>query len=111
MRPLRRLPGIRFESRAQPLPEALPRMDVAAFVGLAAAGPIDVPVAVEDPRQFADVFGEEPELAWDRARGVPERAHLGAAVRAFFRNGGARCWVVRVARGAVANRFALPGLA
>lgn len=39
-------------------------------------------------------------------------AHLGQAVEAFFRNGGRRCWVVRVADRVQAqtNRFALPGL-
>ena len=35
----RRLPGIAFEARPPPLDEALPRMDVAVFVGFAASGP------------------------------------------------------------------------
>ena len=37
---VRRLPGFRFETQAPPLPEVLPRMDIAVFVGFAAAGPL-----------------------------------------------------------------------
>src|SRR2546430_253667 len=40
--PVRRLPGFRFEAQNAPLDEALPRMDVALFVGFAASGAIDV---------------------------------------------------------------------
>jgi hypothetical protein len=97
-------------------------MDVAAFVGLAASGPLHVPVPVEDPARFTEIFGADPVLAWDRQRGQWATAHLGAAVRAFFRNGGRRCWVVRVAEtekevglqppatAAASNRFIAPGL-
>ncbi len=59
----RKLPGIRFETTAPPTPEVLPRMDIAAFVGFAASGPIDLPVPVEDAVQFADVFGADAPLA------------------------------------------------
>jgi hypothetical protein len=116
----RRLPGIRFEVAAPPLPEELPRMDVAAFVGFAASGPIDVPVAVEDIAQFHAIFGEDVPIAWEASRGATVYGNLAAAVRAFFRDGGERCWVVRVARRpdsrrrdvapARANVFRLPGL-
>jgi len=107
-----RLPGVAFEVQP-PAPEAiLPRMDVAAFVGFAASGPLHTPVPVEDPARFREIFGPDPELAWDEERGVMERAHLGAAVEAFFRNGGRRCWIVRVAgRRAWTHRFLVPGLA
>jgi hypothetical protein len=47
VRAVRRLPGIRFEASAPPLDEVLPRMDIAAFVGFAASGPVHLPVAVE----------------------------------------------------------------
>jgi hypothetical protein len=109
----RRLPGIRFETTAPPTPEVLPRMDIAAFVGFAASGPIDVPVPVEDAAQFADVFGADAPLAWNGARGEQLYAYLGPAVRAFFRNGGKRCWVVRVAdtRRARSDLFPISGLA
>lgn len=106
-----RLPGVRFEARTPTADEALPRMDIAVFVGFAASGPLHAPVAVEDPARFAAVFGDDLPLAWDHERGERVCAHLAPAVRAFFRNGGRRCWVVRVAGpGAVANRFAIPGL-
>jgi hypothetical protein len=112
-RTLRRLPGVHFERQAPPLQEVLPRMDIAGFVGFAASGPLDVPVPVEDPTQFARVFGTDTPIAWDRRRGESAPGLLGPAVRAFFRNGGRRCWVVRVAnRGdAKADLFALPGVA
>lgn len=115
-----RLPGIRFETQAPPLSEVLPRMDVAVFVGFAASGPLDVPVAVESAAQFTAIFGADTPLAWDRQRSVQLQASLAPAVRAFFRNGGRRCWVVRVARRvatasyplnhARANLFPVPGL-
>jgi hypothetical protein len=111
-RAARRLPGLAFESRSPRLPETLPRMDVTAFVGFAAAGPLDTPVALEDPAAFADLYGDDATLAWDRELGEPVRGNLGPAVRAFFRNGGRRAFVVRVAGATAAtNHFPVPGLA
>jgi hypothetical protein len=108
----RRLPGIRFEARPREPELVLPRMDVAAFVGIAASGPLHVPVAVEDPGQFEALFGRDAQLAWDEEAGAQTRALLAPAVRAFFRNGGRRCWVVRVARlDAAFAWFEVPGLA
>ncbi len=116
MEPLPRLPGLTFETPPQVVATALPRMDVTALVGLAAAGPLHVPVAVADASRFRDVFGvagRDLELAWDDERGEVRRAHLGAAVEGFFAGGGRSCWVVRVADEgtAVRHRFPLPGLA
>jgi hypothetical protein len=106
-----RLPGITFETRTPPVQSPLPRMDIAGFVGFAAAGPINVPVAVEEPARFHDIFREDLILARDDRSRQPVYAELPAAVRAFFRNGGVRCWIVRVAgKEAVENRFVLPGL-
>lgn len=82
-------------------------MDVAGFVGFAAAGPLNVPVAVEDSASFAEVFGGDAPLAWDAVRGEQTIAQLAPAARAFFRNGGRRAWIVRVA-GAGAQRALLP---
>ena len=105
------LPGITFQASPPPLRDRLPRMDVAALVGFASAGPLDTPVAVEDEVRFRAIFGDDLALAWDDQAGAPHRAWLGPAVRAFFRNGGRRCWVVRVAGAtAAANRFAVPGM-
>jgi hypothetical protein len=108
-----RLPGITFKVAAPPPAEVLPRMDIAGFVGFANSGPIGVPVAVQDAAQFAAVFGEDAPIAWDPVHGEQAYALLGPAVRAFFRNGGQRCWVVRVADATLAqrDRFELPGVA
>ena len=107
-----RLPGVYFQTVVQPVPEVLPRMDIPAFVGFAASGPFDVPVAVEDTVHFHDIFGKDQPLAWDTQRGELAYAQLAPAVRAFFRNGGRRCWIVRVAHNAsaVSNGFLVPGL-
>jgi hypothetical protein len=117
----KRLPGVRFEAQAPPLAETLPRMDIAFFAGFAASGPLHTPVAVESAAQFEAIFGDDAPLAWDGRRGATLRAYLAPAVRAFFRNGGRRCWVMRVARQkagdgspldrARANYFPIPGMA
>lgn len=125
---LRRLPGIQVDVAPPPAAEALPRMDVAVFVGFASTGPLHLPVAIESPSQYATVFGADARLAWDARRGERVVAHLGPSVRAFFANGGRRCWVIRVAHSewterlrnraagepspavAIANRFAVPGV-
>ncbi|MGY1727840.1 hypothetical protein ACI79J_12800 [Geodermatophilus sp. SYSU D01062] len=108
-----RLPGISFTTDPPQLPETLPRMDVAAFVGFAAAGPLDVPVVVEDVQRFREVFGPDVELAREVGDARMRSSHLGPAVEEFFRGGGRRCWVVRVADRARAHRarFPLSGLA
>jgi hypothetical protein len=94
----RRLPGFRFEAESPLLAEALPRMDVACFVGFAASGPLHVPVAIESVAQFESIFGKDAPLAWDAVRGTQVFAYLAPAVRSFLANGGRRCWVIRVAR-------------
>ncbi len=89
-------------------------MDVTGFVGFAARGPLDTPVAVEEIDAFRDIYGDDLPLAWDPAQGQPRYSLLGPTVESFFRNGGRRCWVVRVAdRGEAAplrHRFPLPAL-
>ncbi|HLA63086.1 MAG TPA: hypothetical protein VK610_01555, partial [Rhodothermales bacterium] len=108
--PRRRLPGVTFRTEVPPSPDVLPRMDVAGFVGLAARGPIGVPVPVEDPALARDLFGAALPLAWDAAAGHRAQAFLAPAVAAFFRNGGKRAWVVRTARDATVSRFPVPTL-
>jgi phage tail sheath protein FI len=61
------------------------RTDIAAFVGIAERGPARRAVAVESWKQFAAIFGS-----------VFEHGYLAYVVRAFFENGGRRCWIVRV---------------
>lgn len=123
----RPLPGIRIAAAPPPAAPTLPRMDVAVLAGFAATGPIHLPVVVESAAHFEAVFGPDAPLAWDDARGERVHACLGPAVRAFFANGGRRCWVIRLARTAasealrrpaappsaavaVANTFAVPGV-
>jgi hypothetical protein len=103
-------PGIFFETVPPPTPNALPRMDIAAFVGFADAGPLDVPVPIEDMAHFRAIFGDDPTLAFDAQRGVMQRGYLGGAVDAFLASGGRRCWVVRVADDPGRKEFVIPGL-
>src|SRR5512139_2301382 len=105
-----RLPGFRFEVQAPPPVDVLPRMDVAVFVGFAARGPLHRPVRVEAAAQFEMIFGDDAQLAWDEVRGEPVSAYLAPAVRAFFRNGGRRAWIIRVAAQPIANYFPITGL-
>ncbi|MEX1020447.1 MAG: hypothetical protein WDZ49_12360 [Litorilinea sp.] len=106
----RALPGITFHIENPNVVE-LPRMDVAGFVGFADRGPLHLPVMVEDVPHFEDIFGGIYPLAWDDELALTQTACLAPAVRAFFAQGGRRCWVVRVAdAGAVTNRFPLAGV-
>jgi len=107
-----RLPGIQFEVVAPPANEPLVRMDIAAFVGFAASGPLHLPVMVEDIARFEEIFGDDLVLASGADSNDPVYAYMPSAVRAFFRNGGRRCWVIRVADAnkAESGLFPLPGL-
>ena len=74
-----RLPGIDFETVARSAgDDALPRMDVAVFVGFAAAGPVHRPVLVgldPSPARQRRVEGRHPPVvapAW-RLLGAGER--------------------------------------
>ncbi|HXH78136.1 phage tail sheath C-terminal domain-containing protein [Nocardioides sp.] len=103
-----RLPGVACDP-ALPAAEEPVRLDVAAFVGFAAKGPLHTPIAVADATQFAAVFGGDLALAQEQR--TPVQAQLPSAVRAFFDNGGRRCHVVRVAGpAAVPGRWQVPGL-
>jgi uncharacterized protein len=88
-----RLPGVDAEAALPAAPQPL-RLDVAGFVGFAETGPFDTPVVIEDSTQYAATFGGDLPLAQEAGR--PVWAQLPTAVRAFFDNGGRRCWVVRV---------------
>jgi Bacteriophage tail sheath protein len=87
--PTYQTPGVfceRFDAVA-PAISAI-RTDVAGFVGIAERGPVGIALPVESWRQFRAQFG-----------GFIGSGFLAYAVRAFFENGGRRCWVVRVASG------------
>jgi hypothetical protein len=104
-------PAVIFDTVPPATPDALPRMDIAAFVGFADAGPVDVPVAIEDLGQFEDLFGAEPTLAFDAESGKPQFGYLRPAVETFLATGGRRCWVVRVADAPGTREYRLDGLA
>jgi len=80
-------PGVYYErvDTTAPAISAI-RTDVAGFVGLATRGLVDTAVPVQSWRQFQAHFGT-----------FTGSGFLAYAVRAFFENGGQRCWVVRVA--------------
>lgn len=70
-----------------PPPDPAVRLDVTAFVGIAPRGPVNEPVAVQSWAEFARRFGSQ-----GRSPG-----RLADAVAVFFRQGGSRAYVVRVA--------------
>ena len=67
---------------------------LAAFVGLAPAGPLDRAVRVESFEEFAATFGDPAQPLPGPYLAGGKLAH---AVRGFFRNGGHVCWVARAA--------------
>lgn len=82
-----RAPGVYYQTvDAGSLPVTPLRTDIAAFVGIAERGPVDVPVPVESWQQFVSWYG-----------GCGAVGFLAYSVRGFFENGGRRCWAVRVA--------------
>jgi hypothetical protein len=54
---VRLFPGVRIVDLPAPLDDGLPVMDVPVFVGFAERGPLDRPVALEDPAHYTAVFG------------------------------------------------------
>ena len=83
-----RAPGVYFEPAEQRIPPlALAPTGVPIFLGVTRRGPLDRPVRIHNEPRFVEVFGE-----WVAG------SYLGAAVRGFFANGGASCFVLRVAR-------------
>ena len=79
-------PGVYYERvDASAPPISLLRTDIAGFVGIATRGPLHQSLPVQSWRQFQAYFGD-----------FSGAGYLAYAVRAFFENGGQRCWVVRV---------------
>jgi phage tail sheath protein FI len=81
---------------------------IAAFVGLAPGGPVNVPMRISNWTQFARIYGDPNEP--DNGPFMPG-AYLAHAVYGFFKNGGGLCWIVRVGGGdgaAPAKMAALP---
>src|SRR5260370_33865610 len=85
----RPLPGLRFEAQAPPAGDVLPRMDIPVFAGFAAAGPLNLPVAVDDAARFEAVFGADLPLVREAGSGPPVTPHRAPAGPACLRHGGA----------------------
>jgi phage tail sheath protein FI len=70
---------------------------MAAFVGLAPAGPINEARLITNWSQYVDTFGAE----MDGGRRAPHMkgAYLSHAVYGYFLNGGGRCYVIRIGNG------------
>jgi phage tail sheath protein FI len=86
-------PGVYYERADAGAPPVSPlRSDIPALVGIARRGPLQRPVPVDSWKQFVAYFGD-----------VTGAGYLAYSVRAFFENGGRRCWVVRVASEAAAT--------
>ena len=60
-------------------------MDIAAFVGFAASGPLHTPVAIESEAQFTAIYGDDARLSWDLEKGEQLYAHLAPAVLSAWR--------------------------
>lgn len=72
---------------------------MAAFVGLAAAGPVNEPTLITNWSQYVQTFGAEVDGG--RRDAHMKGAYLSHAVYGYFLNGGGRCFVTRVgSRGA-----------
>src|SRR6266545_7499378 len=80
-------PGVYLERSDAVVPAiAALRTDIAAFVGIAERGPVHTAVPVQSWRQFQATFG-----------GFIGGGYLAYTVKAFFENGGRKCYAVRVA--------------
>jgi len=84
-------PGVYIEEFTPGAPIQGVGTSTAGFIGIAARGPIAVPVKVTSFAGFAQTFGTLPV----------QGAYLWYAVRGFFENGGSVCYVVRASNGSV----------
>ena len=84
-------PGVYVEETPREGPIHGLSTDVVGFFGATERGPVRRPVRIDGHAQFERVFGG-PLAADASGRGM----HLARAVEGFHRNGGRRCWVVRV---------------
>lgn len=88
------VPGVYRLARQRVAEQPRVRTDVAGFVGIAGANQLGVAIRIDDWRGYElaylrDALGHPIE--------PPPGSILAATVRAFFANGGARCWVVNIA--------------
>lgn len=94
-------PGVHYErTDASDAFIAPLRTDIAGFVGIARRGPVGLAIAMDAWRQFIAWFGD-----------FTGSGYLAYAVRAFFENGGRRCWIVRVAGTSAGSASAVASVA
>lgn len=82
-------PGVYIDEFAPGAPIQGVSTNIAAFIGIAARGPLDTPTRVTSWEQFQRNFGDEPAPGFQ----------LWHAVRGFFENGGNVCYIVRASNG------------
>ncbi len=88
------IPGVYRQARQRVAELPRVRTDIAGFVGVAGPNRVGEAVRVDDWRSYEltylrDNFGHPVD--------PPAGSQLASCVRAFFANGGARCWIVNVA--------------
>lgn len=86
-------PGVYIEEFAPGAPLQGVGTNTAAFIGVAARGPINLPVKVTVWEDFLATYGKQPV----------QGSYLWYAVRGFFQNGGQVCYVVRASNGSYQN--------
>jgi uncharacterized protein len=88
------VPGVYRQARQRVAELARLRTDVAGFVGIAGPNRLGEAVRVDDWRSFELTYLRD---AHRHPIDAPPGSMLADTVRAFFANGGARCWIVNVA--------------
>jgi phage tail sheath protein FI len=101
---INKMPNVYIQEVLVPGPIPGVSTSIGAFVGPAKAGPTNVPVRVTNWTQFITTYGV-PDIKgnFDPYIYAPP-VMLAHAVRGFFDNGGAMCWIVRAGTGARARR-------
>lgn len=87
---------VEIPARGQAIP--VEREGIAAFIGPAPRGPVNIPVAVRSLEEFLARFGVPGYLS-----------RMEFLLYQFFENGGTQAIVVRVSRSVHRNRIVLPG--
>ena len=94
---LRSVPGVPgvYRQAAGRVPD-LPRVrtDVAGFVGIGGPNHVGEALRVDDWRSYEELYLRDSRGG---AIAAPPGSQLAECVRAFFANGGLRCWVVNIA--------------
>jgi phage tail sheath protein FI len=98
-------PGVYIEeipSGSRPIEAAA--TSTAAFVGYTVKGPLDEPLLITKWDEYEDRFGGIRDVAMDVSNeDIPAGDPMGLSVYAFFQNGGAKAYIVRLATNAVAS--------